>query len=144
VAVFFPSSPRDWQWVCHTVLPRIGMYTGRISFDRTVAFLEGFDAAQDVSIRAMMNNRCEERLGHQTPLGSSVNNGWEKYVKAEALGVDVSDLPRDEEMSDDEHQRAISALRTELMTAMGIEENADPCRSIGGGAFVYRRTHPPA
>ena len=127
------------------VLPRIRMYIGhRLSFDRTVAFLEGFDTAQDVSIRPMMNSHCEERLGHQTPLGWSVNNGWERYVKADALGVEVSDLPRDEEMSDDEHQRAISALRTELMTAIGIEENADPGRSVGGAAFLYRRTHPPA
>ena len=109
------------------MLPRIGMWTGRVSFDRTVAFLEGFDAAQDVSIRAMMNSRCEERLGRQTPLG------WEAYVKADALGVEVSDLPRDEEMSDDEHRRAISALRTELMIAMRIEECTDPGRSLGGG-----------
>jgi hypothetical protein len=93
------------------------MWTGRISFDRTVAFLQGFDAAQDVSIRAVMNGRCEERLGRRTSLT------WEAYVKADALGVGVSDLPRDEEMSDDEHRRAISALRTELMVALGIEES---------------------
>lgn len=63
------------------ILPRIGMWTGRISFDRTIAFLQGFEAAQDVSIRAMMNGRCEERLGRRTSLTG------EAYVKADALGV---------------------------------------------------------
>ncbi|WP_109505238.1 hypothetical protein [Nocardioides speluncae] len=105
---------RDWEWVCRTVLPRIGMWTGRISFDLTVAFLDGFDAAQPESIRPTMQRRCEERVGRRTPLS------WEQYIKAESLGLGVDDLPRDHAMTKADHRAAIAALQTELMDALGF------------------------
>lgn len=110
---------KDWAWVCLSVLPRIGMWTGQVSFDRTVVWLGGFEWGSGESISALMRARCEERLGRHTPLS------WEAYVKASALGVGVDELPHDSEMTDEEHRLTIAALRAELMDALGIEEHSD-------------------
>lgn len=107
---------KGWAWVCLTVLPRVGMWTGQIRFALAVAWIEGFNWGQDESISELMQARCEERLGRRTPLP------WHAYVKADALGESVNDIPSDSEMTDDEHLRAIAALRSELMDALGIEE----------------------
>ncbi|XBB65931.1 hypothetical protein ABFU82_17655 [Nocardioides sp. WV_118_6] len=115
---------KDWAWVCLTVLPRVGMWTGQVSFDRTVAWIGGFEAGLGELITARMRARCEERLGRRTPLG------WEVYVKAAALGLEVNELPQDSEMTDDEHRRAIAALRVELMEALGIDEPADGSQRV--------------
>lgn len=87
-----------------------------IFLDRTVAWIGGFEAGLGDSITARMRARCEARLGRRTPLG------WEVYVKAAALGLEVNELPRDSEMTEDEHRRTIAALRVELMDALGIDE----------------------
>lgn len=67
--------------MCETVLPYIGMWTGRVSFDRAVALIYGFDAAQPQSVLPLMNGRCEDRLGRRTPLS------WEAYVKASSASA---------------------------------------------------------
>jgi len=110
---------KDWAWVCLAVLPRIGMWTGQVSFDRTVAWLGGFECGQGGSITSRMRTRCEERLGRPTPLG------WEVHIKADALGLGVDDVPHDAEMTDDEHRRTIAALRAALMDALDIDEPSD-------------------
>lgn len=107
---------KTWEWVCLTVLPRIGMWTGQIRFGLAVAWIEGFEWGHGESITNLMQERQEERLGRPTPLG------WHQYVKADALGVSVTGMPNDSEMTEDEHRRAIAALRVELMDALGINE----------------------
>lgn len=113
--VWMPEK-KTWEWVCLTVLPRIGMWTGQVRFELAVAWIEGFEWGQRESISKVMQERCEERLGRRTPLG------WHQYVKADTLGLSVDDMPSDSEMTDDEHLRAIVALRSELMDALSIEE----------------------
>lgn len=129
---------KTWDWVCLTVLPRIGMWTGQIRFALAVAWIEGFNWGQDESISALMQERCEERLGRRTPLG------WHDYVKADSLGVSANDMPSDADMTDGEHLRAIAALRAELMNALGVvepdtEEDADESLRRTGPAEVAVR-----
>lgn len=79
-----PESP-DWNYVVDNVLPRLGMWTGRATFERAVCFIEGFDLATGSGMTPKLTAWTRARYG-------DTNIGWPWVLIRLTLDTPRTDL----------------------------------------------------
>lgn len=92
----------DWDYVVDRVLPRLGMWTGKPTFERAVCFVQGFDLALGSEMNTRLQAWAEARYGKS-------NIGWPWLLIRLTLGT-----PRD-------------VLEGRDLGGLTDEEDADAC-----------------
>ena len=100
--------PRSWTFVTDEVIPRLGMWTGRPTYERAVNLIVGFDLAQTESIQDRMQQRLTDRHGP-----SAI--AWPWLILAEAIGADIHNPPDLGPITPEQDAAAIDHLRRELI-----------------------------
>jgi len=74
-----PPAEPDWDDVIDNVLPHLGLWTGLGTYERAVAFLQGFDFARGRRMHPLMQRWAEEHYG-------VTNIGWPSSLVYLATG----------------------------------------------------------
>jgi hypothetical protein len=113
VVTFEPPTDPDWSYVLETVLPRLGMWTGRATYERAVCFVEGFDLAQGSRVHPLMTSWAQAQYGE-------TNIGWPWVLVRIVLGTSRDTLEgRDlDALSPEEDAAALALLHEALREAV--------------------------
>lgn len=104
-----PPSDPDWPYVLNHVLPRLGMWTGRETYERAVCFVEGFDLAKGGQIDVLLRDWTHARYG-------DTSIGWPWVLLRLSLGTSPED-PEWRDLGDltaEEDRSALALLRQAL------------------------------
>ncbi len=96
-----------WAGLVDAIEHRLGMYTGRPTYERAVYLVVGFDLAQPTS----RLTELQARIAGRHSIGSL---SWESVLLAEAIGADVQTPPPLGPLSTEDDARAVTALVREL------------------------------
>lgn len=97
------------MYVLDHVLPRLGMWTGRVTYERAVCFVQGFDLARGSRVNSLLNEWARSRYGE-------TNSGWPWVLLRLSLGtprdtLDGRDLG---DLTPEEDAAAVAMLRQAL------------------------------
>jgi len=113
------SLPFSWETILYVLEHRLGMYVGRATYERAVAFVLGFDVAQPQSIDEQIRSRLQAR-GYTGPLF------WASVLLREALGGELHAPVDLGGLTPEQDRQAIAFLVSELRAALGTEQPAEP------------------
>lgn len=107
-----PANP-DWRYVLDDVLPRLGMWTGRATYERAVFFVEGFDLARGGQVTPLLTAWAQARYGE-------TNIGWPWVLVRSTLGTPRGALEGRDlgDLTPAEDEAALALLREALSDAV--------------------------
>jgi len=109
-------SDRDWAYLLDHVMPRLGMWIGRESYERAVCFVQGFDLARGEHVHARLQEWAQDRYGE-------TNIGWPWVILRLAVGTS-SDVLEGRDLGPltaEEDEAALSLLRRALRDVVATE-----------------------